>query len=163
MPTYTSSVSTDCSYCPAAPVRGHYQAAASRDCRYRKLSPTCWCQFDVPRTVSSSDISAKLFLFAVTQVGPSPLAMVGSMSGGAWITVDGEASIPIESGRVTVAEIRNGWVGGETEIGRAGKLVGREASVVDAVSTANRGLIVNSISEPETGSPSILGRIFKSI
>ena len=46
--------------------------------------------------------------------------------------------------------------------GRAGKLVGREASVIDSVSTANRGFIVDSIGEPKTGSPGILRRLLKA-
>ena len=73
-----------------------------------------------------------------------------------------EASVPIEGGGVAIGEIRNRWVRGESEVTRACKLLRREASVINPVPTAKRGLIVNAIGEPKTGSPGILRRFLET-
>src|SRR6266853_6889618 len=73
-----------------------------------------------------------------------------------------ETRVPIEGWREAIGDIRDSWVGGEAQFGRAGKLVGRDASIIDSVSSANGGCVVYSIGEPKTGSPGILGRLLEA-
>ena len=53
---------------------------------------------------------------------PGRTPAIGHAGAYAWRKLDrrlGEASVPIESGREAIGDVRNGWVGGEAEFGRA--------------------------------------------